>query len=131
MKTVRIFLTLLTTVAMNLSTPAQTNSLKANEVHIEMSYEDGLVNIEWSTQKEVNSSYFLVEKSTDSSHYSAVKMVSAAGNSGFARKYQFTDTEIPVDKVYYRVTLFTMNGQRTASVAVPTTIINIGNLAGK
>lgn len=131
MKTLTTILATLVILLTTLSATAQTTCSKSNEVRIELTYEDGLLNINWSTQKEVNSSYFLVEKSNDSLHFSSVKMIPAAGNSNFVRNYQYTETEANTGQMYYRVTLVTMNGQQIASVAIPLSTGNMGSIAGK
>ncbi|MBX7204003.1 MAG: hypothetical protein K1X81_01135 [Bacteroidia bacterium] len=110
---------------------AQTTSLRANEIHMEIMLEDGQVTILWNTMKEVNTSYFVIEKSEDSLHYTALKMVSAAGNSVFARHYQITETEPAAGKVYYRVRLVTMNGQQIASAPVITNTGSMANMVSK
>lgn len=131
MKTVTNTIAFLTILTATLSANAQNLNLKNNEVNIEIAMEEGELQISWSTQKEVNSSYFLVEKSNDSLHFTSVKMIPAAGNSNFPRNYQYTEAENNNAKVYYRVTLVTMNGQQLASVPVPVSVINTANLAAK
>lgn len=131
MKTVTSTLAIFAFLVITLSASAQNTISKTNEVRVEMSYEDGLMNIEWNTQKEVNSSYFLIERSSDNVHFTAVKMVSASGNSTFTRHYQYTETEVSFGKVYYRVTLVTMNGQQIASAPVMTNTLSLANMVSK
>ena len=99
---------------------AQSICTKANQVAIDITYEDGQTVLNWHTAKETNSSYFLIEKSTDSTHFTAVKMVQAAGNSNFTRHYTYTEVADVVAKVFYRVTLVTMNGEQIASLPAHT-----------
>ena len=131
MKTLATNLATFAFLVITLSASAQSTVSKINEVRVETNYEDGLMNIEWNTQKEVNSSYFLVQKSSDNVHFTAVKMVPASGNSNFTRHYQYSEIEISTGEVYYRVTMVTMNGQEIASAAIPVILINTGNLAIK
>lgn len=116
---------------MSFTAIAQTTSLRANEIHMEIMFEDGQVTIMWNTMKEINTSYFVIEKSADSLHYTALKMVAAAGNSVFSRSYQITETEPTAGKVYYRVRLVTMNGQQIASAPVITNTGNMANMVSK
>lgn len=116
---------------MSFTAIAQTTSLRANEIHMEIMFEDGQVTIRWNTMKEINTSYFVIEKSADSLHYTALKMVAAAGNSVFSRSYQIIETEPTAGKVYYRVRLVTMNGQQIASAPVMTTMGNMANMVSK
>ncbi|MBX7204000.1 MAG: hypothetical protein K1X81_01120 [Bacteroidia bacterium] len=119
MKTVTTTLSLLIALFISFSSSAQTTGSKTNQVAVEITHEDGQVVLNWNTVKEINSSYFLVEKSTDGIHFTQVKMITAAGNSNFARNYTFTDPDTNNGNVFYRVMLVTMNGQQIVSASVP------------
>lgn len=130
MKTLKSTLALLAAFAVTFNAVAQSNiTPRANNVSVEITLEDGHVQILWNTNKEVNSSYFLIEKSTDSIHFTAVKMVKAAGKSDFVRHYEYSETADVVANVFYRVTLVTMNGEQVASV--PATAFSTENIASK
>ncbi|MFA7380217.1 MAG: hypothetical protein WC150_07140 [Bacteroidia bacterium] len=132
MKTLKSTLALLAAFALTFNAVAQTNlSPRANNVSVEITIEDGTVQILWNTNKEVNSSYFLIEKSTDSIHFTAVKMIKAAGKSDFVRNYEYSETADVVTKVFYRVTLVTMNGEQIASVPASVKSVNTENIASK
>ena len=119
MKTVTTTLSLLIALCCSFPVIAQSTCSKTNQVAVEITHEDGEVVLNWNTVKEMNSSYFLVEKSTDGIHFTQVKMISAAGNSNFTRNYTFTDSEANTGNVLYRVMLVTMNGQQIVSASVP------------
>lgn len=128
MKTLKSTLALLAAFTLTFNSVAQTTiTPRANNVSIEINVEDGHVQILWNTNKEVNSSYFLIEKSTDSIHFTAVKMVKAAGKSDFVRHYEYSETADVATKVFYRVTLVTMNGEQMVSVSVPSAMTTINN----
>ena len=130
MKTLKSTFALLAAFALTFNAVAQTNlTTRTNNVSIEINIEEGNVQITWNTNKEVNSSYFLIEKSTDSIHYTAVKMVKAAGKSDFTRHYEYSEIADVATKVFYRVTLVTMNGEQIASV--PATAFSTENIASK
>jgi hypothetical protein len=130
MKTLKSTLALLAAFAVTFNAVAQSNiTPRANNVSVEIIVEEGNVQILWNTNKEVNSSYFLIEKSTDSIHFAAVKMVKAAGKSDFARHYEYSETANIITNVFYRVTLVTMNGEQIASV--PATAFSTENIASK
>ena len=78
---------------------------------------DGLV--EWTTQVEINSDYFEVQRSLDNGQFfEEVGKVDAAGNTSSARKYQFTDKEVAllnVHKIYYRLKMVDIDGKFTYS----------------
>lgn len=63
----------------------------------------GNVNLlNWSTQQEVNSDYFVIERSIDGSNFSKIGQVTAAGNSSTVRSYSFTDLNPEKGNNYYR-----------------------------
>ncbi len=119
MKTLTTTFSLLIALFCTFPVIAQNTGSKTNQVAVEITLEDGQVVLNWNTVKEINSSYFLVEKSTDGIHFTQIKMITAAGNSNFARNYTYTDSETTTGKEYYRVTLVTMNGQQMVSASVP------------
>jgi hypothetical protein len=76
------------------------------------SVNDKEVNLRWQTSSEVNSNYFLVEKSSDGSSFEKIGMVGAAGNSNSPRNYAYDDrsfTNRP--DVFYRLKLVDKDGK--------------------
>ena len=64
----------------------------------------GSINVlNWSTQQEINTSHFIIERSTDGSGYTNIGRVAAAGNSNNIRNYTFTDPRPVKGNNYYRV----------------------------
>lgn len=61
------------------------------------------VKVEWQTASEVNSSHFLVERSTDGEIYKIIGEVSAAGNSDELIAYEFIDYFPNESNNYYRL----------------------------
>jgi hypothetical protein len=103
-----------------LTTHAQLRSSGCNTPSIQLTEVNHEITINWTTVKEVNSSYFLIESSEDSVHFTTVARVSAAGSSIFPRTYQHVDIANGSSR-YYRVTLLDMNRTRFCStvVAIP------------
>jgi hypothetical protein len=61
------------------------------------------VAISWKTATELNSSHFVVERSTDGKDWAAIGTIQAAGNVSVEQNYSFTDAA-PADGVnYYRL----------------------------
>lgn len=59
--------------------------------------------LEWTTQQELNASYFTVERSKDGRNFTGIGRVTAAGNSNIIHHYSFTDIN-PVKGInYYRL----------------------------
>ena len=60
----------------------------------------------WQTLHEINSSYFVIERSTDGTNYSDAGRMVAAGNSSLPKMYSFTDLDpfVPgIENIYYRL----------------------------
>ncbi len=67
--------------------------------------------LQWSTSQEVNSSEFIIEKSSDGTQYHSIGEVAAAGNSHSRRSYQFTDPDLQAGINYYRLRITDINGE--------------------
>lgn len=64
----------------------------------------GSVNeLQWTTAQELNSRWFIVERSTDGSSYSAIGQVAANGNSSTLKNYAFTDNAPTKGINHYRL----------------------------
>lgn len=65
---------------------------------------NGGVNLlQWSTAQEINSRWFIVERSNDGSNFTAIGQVAASGNSSSTKYYSFTDNA-PVKGInHYRL----------------------------
>ena len=73
------------------------------------------ISIEWTTASETNSSYFLIEASTDGKTFSPAARVKAAGYSLTRTNYNY----VPDGKaLYYRVSLVNMEGSLTDTIAM-------------
>ncbi|WP_317897927.1 hypothetical protein [Aurantibacillus circumpalustris] len=96
---------------------AQTTEI-SSVISVSISNEENSHSLMWTTQKEVNSSYFIVERSTDQVNYVTINRVKAAGYSLLNRSYEIEDTDADASFYYYRVVLVSMEGERTASIAV-------------
>jgi hypothetical protein len=116
MKTLTSIL-LLSALFASLNLGAQVKAGKYNEPTIEVSNEEGESLITWTTVKEVNTSYFVVEMSIDGTHFTTVKTIQAAGNALFGGSYQHTEISANINS-YYRITLVDMNGARSSSQVI-------------
>ncbi|MBX9853555.1 MAG: T9SS type A sorting domain-containing protein [Cytophagaceae bacterium] len=63
----------------------------------------------WETATEINSSYFIVEKSLDGITFTSIGKVNAAGNSSEPLKYSLTDPYITTGVTYYRLAQYDLN----------------------
>jgi len=64
---------------------------------------NGVNILTWTTQQEINSSHFVVERSADGVAYTSIGQVAANGNSTVVHNYSFTDIH-PINGInYYRL----------------------------
>lgn len=74
-------------------------------------YRNGAVNkIEWETASEINSDYFVVEKSTDAINYTQQAKIQNAHNSHHQLHYSVIDAKPGEDITYYRLKEVSLNG---------------------
>lgn len=59
--------------------------------------------LNWSTQQESNSAYFIIERSADGINWSTQATVNAKGNSSVVSKYSYTDVRPLANANYYRL----------------------------
>lgn len=101
-------------VEADLPLPVSLVSFKAEK------FQDRSTSLNWSTVSEINSSHFLVQRSTDKKSWSTVGRVNAAGNSQLVENYQFVDENVynGLDSrlsVYYRLQMVDLDGQQKNS----------------
>ncbi|MFT5724281.1 MAG: hypothetical protein ACI9JN_001399 [Bacteroidia bacterium] len=120
MKTLTITFALLVTMSF-----MGTAQITSNLVEIETSIEDGITVVTWESTKEVNTSYFIIEKSLNDSMYERISSVPAAGSSSLNATYTYEDLDTIELGVTYRITLVCMDGTQfvtTADVLEPMNI---------
>lgn len=71
---------------------------------------DGVVTLEWFTATEVNSDYFIIERSHDADQWSIVAEVNASGNSNHLVSYSWIDDYKLSGTIYYRLTQVDFDG---------------------
>lgn len=72
----------------------------------------------WKTIQESNTSYFIIERSTDGIHFENIGTRYAAGNSSAMLKYEFTDINTKQGISYYRIKVVDINSQFVYSNSV-------------
>jgi N-acetylneuraminic acid mutarotase len=78
-----------------------------------------IVTLQWKSSQEINFSYYIVERSYDGVHFTAISQVSGKGNA--INEYSHTDNDISAtktEKVYYRLQLMNADGRSTYSKTV-------------
>jgi len=74
--------------------------------------------LEWETANEINTSGFVVERSSDGRNFQPIGAVAPAGNSGVNSKYSYTDYDVTRQNsstVYYRLKIVDIDGSFTYS----------------
>lgn len=74
------------------------------------------VKISWTTQQEVNSKEFVIERSIDGIHWAKIKTVPAAGHSTVAITYTSFDDSPLKGMNYYRIKLVDQDNRSTQSM---------------
>ena len=77
---------------------------------------DNAVKISWSTEQEINSSYFVVERSADGRNWNNIATVNAAGNSSIRMDYSIYDNAPMKGINYYRLKLVDKDAKYDYSV---------------
>ena len=75
---------------------------------------DNNVQIEWTTEKEINLSHFIVERSDDGASFYSIGRVNGH-NSGTIESYQLTDNKLVQNIAYYRLRSVDMDGKESLS----------------
>ncbi len=83
----------------------------------------GKVTLQWTTTSEINSSHFIIERSSDGVQFATIATVPAAGNSGVAIQYSKEDTQPTAGKNFYRLKMIDKDGYTEYS-PVLTVLIN-------
>ncbi len=116
MKNLIITTALLVALFNNYNTNAQVKTTQVNTVTVSIEKDEDVMTINWNTMREVNTSYFIVEKSTDGVHYQMIHTTKAASSSLFGRQYSMDDTIDTSDTIiYYRIVTVLMGGERFVS----------------
>ncbi|HEX4877267.1 MAG TPA: PQQ-dependent sugar dehydrogenase [Chitinophagaceae bacterium] len=92
---------------------------------------NGSTLLNWKTTNEINTSVFIIEKSTDGSSYAAIGNVTAAGNSTTEINYAYTDNQsgnLQYLTAYYRLKIVDQDGSFKYSNIV---MITLADITGK
>lgn len=97
-----------TTVTVSCSAPVEWLGISAN-------YNNGKVDVNWSTAMELNNDYFEVQRSADGIHFTTIGQVNSHGNSNRVQEYVLGDLFPLSGGSYYRVIQHDMDGKSTVS----------------
>ena len=96
------------------------------------SWEDNTALLQWETSNEVNTSHFIIERSSDARNFTAIGNTPAAGNSN-GQKYSYPDKDagmMNASVLYYRLKMYDLNGSFSYSNIVsinidPSALVNV------
>lgn len=71
--------------------------------------------VNWTTESEINCSYYEVQRSYDGTNFSKIGEVFGAGTTNTEKKYSFQDNDKRVGKVYYRLNQVDTDGKNQLS----------------
>jgi hypothetical protein len=77
--------------------------------------------LNWKTTNEINTSRFIVERSTDAVHFSPIGTVAASGNTSYDVNYSFKDADVAnqsSQNVFYRLKMIDIDAAYTYSNVV-------------
>jgi type IX secretion system substrate protein len=94
-------------------------ALPADRLTATANLQGNVATVKWSTLSEMDTKYFIVERSIDNANWTATgNTVPAAGNSTEKREYQLPDNVadlVQYKTIYYRVKLVDIDGKITYS----------------
>jgi hypothetical protein len=85
--------------------------------------------LQWSTNAEINSSHFIIERSTEGSSFNEIGTVAAAGTSNLERNYEFKDVTAIKGMNYYRLKMVDIDDSSALSKIVNVDIRNIKSIS--
>ena len=88
------------------------NPLPVELLTYDLTCNDNVMQLTWSTASEINNDYFTIERSCDDqfSGYEVIATEQGAGNSSATLSYTFTDNEFPGGVCYYRLSQTDFDG---------------------
>lgn len=104
---------------------AQDHSILPNQIEVITEVEDGTTTLKWNTNREVNTSYFLIEKSEDGEHFEILSTAKAGGSTYQNTTYEFEDTEEVNSYSTYRITTVLMDGSIISSLSETNQNVNL------
>ena len=110
--------TLTTILTIILSLNAYSQNLNSNQTELKLRYEveDETRTLYWNTNKEVNTSCFIIERKLSNQSFEIIDIVKAKGYSTVSQEYELDLFENTNDLVTYKISLVEMGGEISTSV---------------
>ncbi len=97
---------------------AQVKFHSTNSLNVSVIMEDGIPHVRWETPREINTSYFIIERADTGQLFSSITTTKASGYAQFSNSYLYVDEVAPHLYCHYRVTLVMMDGTRISAEPV-------------
>lgn len=102
-----------------------------NEVVVHTESEDGVSTINWTSYQEVNTAYYLIERSDDGKQFYTIGKTKAGSSTYSATDYTFEDVDAGENFHTYRITLVFMDGQQISVEEQNNSYDNLVDTIGK
>ncbi|MEL6867508.1 MAG: T9SS type A sorting domain-containing protein, partial [Bacteroidota bacterium] len=89
--------------------------VELNEFFAQQNHDRKEAILNWTTESEINASFFELERSTDAANFVLVDQIAAKGNSLTSQQYQYIDTAPAKGQNYYRLISIDEDGMRQYS----------------
>lgn len=107
------------------------NHYSKNRVTVKTEKEDGITTVNWTSYQEVNTSYFLIERSDDGINFYTIGKEKAGSSTYTAKEYSFEDVDVDSQFHTYRVTLVMMDGEQISTIEQFSNYDNLVDTIGK
>jgi hypothetical protein len=84
--------------------------LPVSLLNFDVTCENSLTTLNWSTASEINNDYFVIEKSNDAINFFPIETIQGNGNSNVLINYSFIDNTPNFNTAYYRLKQVDFNG---------------------
>ncbi|MBK7434704.1 MAG: T9SS type A sorting domain-containing protein [Chitinophagaceae bacterium] len=85
-------------------------------------YDNGVIQLKWTTFTEINIDHFDIERSTDGTNFRQIGRVYASGNADATTAYSYIDVSAERGTNFYRLAMIDNDGNYTYSKAVTLTV---------
>lgn len=131
MKSIALF-TLSFLLGLQQLTAQNLNFIQSNNPSVTIDVEDDVEIINWEVQKEVNASFYIIEKSDNGVDFYQVATVKAKGYSTVSTQYSLEqDATDSLMQPVYKVILVAMDGMRTVAYSAQSLSADTQYLASK
>lgn len=91
--------------------------------------ENRFIRVDWTTEKESDVDYFIIERSTDNNNFEAITTHTAVGNSLVPQSYFIDDQAVvPGVNYYYRIKIMNVDGTYEYTYVVVASLEEDGNI---